>query len=137
MTTAEQVLARTIRVGDCMIWQGAVQSSGYGSVFAGNGRRTLLAHRLVFTEMVGPIEDGLTVDHLCRQKLCQNVFHMELVTASENSRRRFIAQTHCKHNHPLSGENVRIQSRADGHNRRVCLTCQRRNNESYRAAHAA
>ena len=80
MIGADGILARCIREDDCMIWQGAKNSSGYGSVGAGVKGKTLLAHRVVFTEMVGPIEDGLTVDHLCMRKLCMNIWHMKLVT---------------------------------------------------------
>ncbi len=130
---ADAILARTIREGDCQIWQGAVQSSGYGSVSSGVRSRSLLAHRVVFTEMVGPIEEGMTVDHLCSNKLCQNVFHMELVTRGENSRRKHERQTHCLKGHLLSGENLRTSMKHDGHERRVCMTCHREHTAAYRA----
>lgn len=129
---ADQILARTIRVGDCQIWQGAVQNKGYGSVRS-NGGKSQLAHRVVFTEMVGPIEDGLTVDHLCCNKLCQNVFHMELVTRAENSRRKNERQTHCIKGHELAGENLRTSMKHDGHERRVCMACHREHTAAYRA----
>ena len=125
MTGAEAILARCVREDDCMIWQGATNSSGYGSVAAGVKGKTLLAHRVVFTEMVGPIEDGLTVDHLCMRKLCMNYWHMELVTRAENSRRAIAAKTHCKRGHALSGENVRLYTRANGQTSRVCRSCKR------------
>jgi len=129
---ADQILARTVREGDCQIWQGAVQSSGYGSVGVGN-HKTQLAHRVIFTEMVGPIEEGLTVDHLCCNKRCMNVFHIELVTRAENSRRKNERQTHCIAGHPLSGSNLRTSLKRDGHVHRVCNTCQRGYAAAYRA----
>lgn len=129
---AAAILARTVRVDDCQIWQGAVQSSGYGSVNGGEGK-SLLAHRVVFTEMVGPIEEDLTVDHLCANKLCMNVFHMELVTRSENSRRKNERQTHCVKGHELAGDNLRFSRKSDGHTRRVCMTCHRAHTAAYRA----
>ena len=132
---AVEILARTVREGDCQIWQGAVQSSGYGSVAGGRKGLTLLAHRVVFTELVGPIPEGMTVDHLCMRKTCMNYFHMELVTRAENVRRKHRTQTHCKWNHPLSGDNVRLYTRPSGLTYRICLTCQHDRGAAWRAAH--
>lgn len=128
---ADEILARTVREGDCQIWQGAANNKGYGSV-RHNGA-SHLAHRVIFTEMVGPIEEGMTVDHLCCNKLCQNVFHMELVTRAENSRRKNERQTHCVAGHLLAGSNLRTSLKSDGHVRRVCVTCQRGFAAAYRA----
>lgn len=73
----------------CWEWTGARQSRGYGRFGIGpRGRmHTYLAHRLTWTWLVGAIPDGLTVDHLCMNKGCQNPMHMELVTRSTNSSR--------------------------------------------------
>jgi hypothetical protein len=74
--------------GECWLWTGAVTSSGYGS-FAYQGR-TQSTHRLAYELLVGPIPDGLTIDHLaepCGNKLCCNPVHMEPVTRLENYRR--------------------------------------------------
>ena len=128
---ADQILARTVREGDCQTWQGATNNKGYGSV-RHNGA-THLAHRFIFTEMVGPIEGGMTVDHLCANKLCQNVFHMELVTRSENARRKNERQTRCLNGHELAGDNLRTSMKRDGHERRVCMTCHRQHTAAYRA----
>lgn len=133
---ADRILARTVREGDCHVWQGAVQSSGYGSVASGVKGKTVLAHRAIFLELVGPIEDGLTVDHLCQNKLCMNVFHMEIVTRSENARRKIAWQTHCKRGHELSGDNLRLQTRKTGRTHRVCRACAQLLNEESRARRA-
>lgn len=45
------------------------------------------AHRFAWADRRGPIPEGLTVDHLCFNRRCQNPGHMEIVTRSENSRR--------------------------------------------------
>jgi hypothetical protein len=85
-TTSEafvtRALSRTVRMGDCLIWQGCVQRSGYGQV-TWNQRRWLL-HRAMWTALRGPIPADLTIDHLCRERLCVNVEHMEVVTMTEN-----------------------------------------------------
>ena len=110
--------------GDCWIWTGAVNNQGYGSAAAGGHNRSMLAHRKAYEATRGPIPAGLTIDHLCRQKLCQNVNHMEIVTRAENSRRANAEQTHCKKGHPLTGDNLYEQRRGDRIHR-VCRTCQR------------
>lgn len=45
------------------------------------------AHRVVYERTHGPIPDGLTVDHICRNKGCTTPSHLEAVTAAENTRR--------------------------------------------------
>lgn len=130
---AARILERCVPDGDCLIWQGATNSRGYGCVSGGRKGNTLLAHRVVFTEEVGPIEDGMTVDHMCTNKLCMNVFHMQLVTASENSKLKNERQTHCKNGHALSGENLRLNKKKTGYVHRVCRTCQAEAMRQHRA----
>lgn len=42
-------------------------------------------HRFVWEAKYGPIADGLTINHLCKNRGCQNVAHMELLTKSEHA----------------------------------------------------
>lgn len=70
---------------DCIVWQGAQNSKGYGC-FAVN-RVVHLAHRVAWEDTHGPIPEGLTIDHKCRVRACVNVEHMELVSNQENVRR--------------------------------------------------
>jgi hypothetical protein len=72
----------------CWIWQRA-RSGDYGCIWrnVAGQRRPTLAHRLSYEHHVGPIEEGLTIDHLCETKLCVNPDHLEPVSSGENSRR--------------------------------------------------
>lgn len=70
----------------CWLWTGAVVGDGYGRF-----SHDLYAHRYAYELLVGPIPDGLHIDHLCRTPLCVNPAHMEPVTAAENNRRRSAA----------------------------------------------
>lgn len=72
----------------CWRWLGHCLSSGYGRV----GARGILAHRLAYEELVGPIPDGLEIDHLCRNRGCVNPAHLEPVTHVENLRRAHLAR---------------------------------------------
>lgn len=47
-------------------------------------RRLALAHRVAYEMFVGPIVDGMTLDHLCHRTDCVNPYHLEQVTNSVN-----------------------------------------------------
>ena len=60
-------------------------SSGYGIVTICG--KKYYTHRVAYEELVGPIPDGLVLDHLCRNRRCCNPEHLEPVTDGENTRR--------------------------------------------------
>lgn len=59
--------------------------NGYGRLRR-NGR-SIPAHRYSYEVRVGPIPEGLELDHLCRNTQCVNPDHLEPVTGAENRRR--------------------------------------------------
>ena len=122
---------------ECWEWQGCVNSKGYGCTAGGRKGYNVLTHRKAYQTLVGAIPAGLTIDHLCMNKVCVNTDHMEVVTRAENSRRKNAAQTHCKHGHPLSGENLYLKHRRSGRVDRVCLTCHRKWQREMKAKRAA
>ncbi len=106
----------------CWYWTGAVTSKGYGSVAAGG--KVVSTHRRAYELLVGPIPDGLQIDHLCENKRCCNPAHLEAVTGLVNmSRTAQARKTHCINGHPLSGTNLLIKPRANGKVIRNCRTC--------------
>lgn len=73
----------------CWLWTGSTNLCGYGQ-FCVVRSRPIGAHRAAMHLLRGmPIRPGrdLQFDHLCRNKLCVNPDHLELVTARENVRR--------------------------------------------------
>lgn len=72
-------------LGRCWNWVGDVNHSGY-AVYKTTGRGSG-AYRFVYEMHVGPVPDGLELDHLCRNRLCVNPAHLEPVTHQENCRR--------------------------------------------------
>lgn len=126
-STSERFWAKVLKLSDCWLWVGSLGSSGYGQ-FKGKP-----AHRFAYTEMRGPIPDGLVLDHLCREEVCVNPWHLEPVTVHENTMRGFgpapdlRRRSACKNGHPLEGDNLRI--RPDGS--RKCLACHREWQRAY------
>ena len=74
--------------GFCWNWTAGTSAKGYGCFRLGghDGKRTS-AHRVAYELLVGPIPDGLELDHLCRNRRCVNPDHLEPVTGDENKRR--------------------------------------------------
>lgn len=107
----------------CALWDGPTDRDGYGRVFADG--RTQMAHRWIYLTTVGPIADGLELDHLCGVRSCVAVDHLEPVTHQENIRRSYErrdARTHCKHGHPFDEANT---YRPPSSSRRCCRACNR------------
>ena len=104
----------------CWIWSGAI-NNGYGRAYIAG--RLFYAHRVVYEVIVGPIPEGLELDHLCRVRACVNPAHLEPVTRAENLRRGLKGEltTRCPAGHPYDGANTR--KRSNGH--RVCRACHR------------
>jgi hypothetical protein len=95
-------LTRVSRQADgCWRFTGPIGSHGYG-VF-GAGGRLWRAHCFAYESLVGPVPQGLQLDHLCRNKWCVSPAHLEPVSGSENmlrrpeSRKRF-----CRHGHAMT-----------------------------------
>ncbi len=126
----------------CLLWTGEIIRNGYGRFFVRkNSKKKIrpMAHRWIFEYLKGPIPEGLELDHLCRTRACVEVNHLEPVTSRVNVLRgeteaaRNKAKTHCKHGHPLSGDNLFYDSQGY----RQCRICQRRANRKYYYANHA
>ena len=80
--------------GDCLVWGGEDNGRGYGYItlrLDGTRKRTG-AHRAAWICANGDIPGMMDIDHLCKQKRCINTRHMELVSVSVNTYRKFDRQ---------------------------------------------
>jgi hypothetical protein len=113
-------------LGPCWVWQGAPGENGYGYFWYDDKKR--LAHRFSFELFIGPIPDGLTLDHLCRVTMCVHPRHLEPVTDRVNILRgtgpgaRNALATECAYGHPFDTENTYWYPNGD----RGCRACIRR-----------
>ena len=123
----------------CWLWRGAIKPDGYGQVRR-HPRRNIYAHRFAYELEVGPIPEGLTLDHLCRVRACVRPSHLEPVTMLENLRRGNgvgavnSRKTHCPRGHEYNVANTRYYR-----GERNCRACDRarRRRRSGRQAVAA
>lgn len=125
-----RILAHTDRTStDCWLWTRTRDTFGYGQIkVAGKPRR---AHVIAYEQWIGPVPDGLELDHLCRVRHCVNPLHLEPVTHAENTRRAVYPPrrgTHCKYGHPLD---------VQGKTQQRCSICSREHGRASRARRKA
>jgi hypothetical protein len=130
----------------CRLWTGTGNPGGYGQ-FSYYGKM-YLAHRFIYEHTVGPIPNGLRLDHTChnidlscpggvtcKHRRCVTVSHLEPVTDAENSQRGRNSgsthpnslKTHCINGHPFNESNTRVSN-----GERVCKACKRDNSRNHR-----
>jgi hypothetical protein len=121
----------------CRVWTGGIKgSSGYGNVW--DGEKSVSAHRLSYETFVGPIPDGMHIDHLCRNRSCIKPSHLDVVTNAENAKRGLTSvhnmmKTYCPAGHPYSGANLYVLPSGS----RACKECSRERGRAYRLRLAA
>ena len=113
----ERFFRKVTVTDDCWLWTGGIAGQ-YGQFRCKDKR--VPAHRFSYEMFVGPIPEGLFVDHLCCVKRCVKPTHLEPVTHAENMRRaRRSNDVHCANGHAWTPENS-YTSKA-GY--RVCRVC--------------
>jgi hypothetical protein len=129
-TIEQSFWERANKAEGCWLWSGSLNDDGYGIL------RRLSAHRYAYELLVGPIPDGMEIDHVCSVRKCVNPAHMEAVTHTENIRRSWVrgncenrrntlaemhkSKTHCPHGHALSGENLVFDTQSGARRCRIC-----------------
>jgi hypothetical protein len=114
--------------GFCWDWAASKNEKGYG-MFWLNSKHSK-AHRVAYELLVGPIPDGMELDHLCRNRACVNPDHLEPVTHAENMARSRAARKHCPHGHEYTEENSWFDKTGE---KRMCRTCMKERGKAQNA----
>lgn len=129
----ERFWAKVQRRGyaECWPWSAGRDRDGYGIFW--NGRRGVRAHRYAYECEVGPIPEGLVIDHLCDNPPCCNPRHMSPTTnranilrgtsPSANNARKSV----CAHGHDLTPQNTYYPPGGGRH----CRECHRERNRAH------
>lgn len=114
----------------CWLFAGVIQAgTGYGLIRISG--RPRMAHRISYEVNIGAIPNGLTLDHLCRNRACVNPGHLEPVTAGVNVLRGIgpsaanARKKTCNQGHAFDEDNTSIMRRPDGRTYRRCNACHR------------
>ena len=93
--------------------------------------RKVRAHRQSYEAAYGPVPAGLELDHLCRQRACNEPRHLEAVTRHENILRgvSFTAQNARKSSCPAGHELPAFEPGG----KRVCVPCRLEAHRRYNA----
>jgi hypothetical protein len=128
---------RVNSITGCWEWTAAT-TDGYGSFGVGRNVQRQ-AHRHAYETLVGPVPDGLELDHLCRVRSCCNPAHVEPVTRQVNCERSPIigkwkaSVTRCPEGHEYNDANTYYDARR---NKRQCRICARAWSRAYRERQA-
>jgi hypothetical protein len=138
----DRVFSRTFVEGECWMWDGAIDQSGYGMFRSGGGVRNgtiLRTHIWSYLYFVADIPAGYQIDHTCHSKVCDlgidcphrrclNPAHLEAVPPHINTDRgRGSKRTHCPCDHEYTVENTYVNPKG----MQVCRACKPRHMAKY------
>lgn len=109
------------------IWRASFGTRGYGQFYLNSYKRAIGAHRAAYELFVGPIPDGLQIDHVCRISACVNPACLEPVTNRMNTQRGEAGGMVliCKNGHPYNEDNTGWKQDKKRGWRRYCRACAR------------
>lgn len=82
LSNSDRFFAKVDKTATCWNWTAKKIHTGYGQFWI-NGGHTV-AHRIAYEWLVGPIPEGMEIDHTCHNRSCVNPAHMRVVTHKQN-----------------------------------------------------
>jgi HNH endonuclease len=122
----DSILSKTqLMPNGCMEWTGFRSQSGYGQAY--NGRRSEVAHRVVYKLAFGEIPEGMQILHSCDNPPCVNPAHLSIGTPRENSLQAVKRRRHAKvqNTHCPQGHSYEEHGRLERNGWRACKLCSR------------
>lgn len=125
LTVKERLLSK-VQVNPetgCWEWTARLFQGGYAQ-FKDSSDKNRGGHVVSYEIHIGPVPEGLVLDHLCRNRKCINPAHLEPVSQQINTLRgegpaaKNAVKTHCLKGHPLDGSNLFISQ-----GKRQCREC--------------
>lgn len=124
----EHFWQKVVRHRDCWIWVGSLTDFGHGQTWDPDAELVVRAHRYAYLKLVGPVPDGLVLDHaVCNTPCCCRPDHLVVTTDRENVLRGSAPtavnarKTHCVNGHEFTPENISWQK--GKRPRRACREC--------------
>lgn len=122
----ERLMVKVKKIDGHWMWNGSLDGNGkYGGFhYKGKQRR---AHRVAWELFVGPIPEGMVLDHMCRVTQCVNPDHLQVVTQRENLligetlQAENAKKTHCIRGHEFNDINTYFTPSGG----RACRPCRR------------
>jgi len=108
-------------LGQVLLSDGCWEFTGYKTVDGYGKLSRALAHRFAYAIWVGPLIDGMDVDHLCRNRSCVRPDHIRLATISENRGQSRRSRPACPQGHAYTPENTYVWRVGT----RQCYACSR------------
>jgi HNH endonuclease len=120
--------ARIDKTDTCWLWTGHLNHKGYARLGGDS------AHRLAYEHFVGPIPEGLTIDHICEVKRCVNPDHLRVMERGENARIAIVKREFCPNGHERTEENL-VWRTMNGRRVRMCRECEKARRRRHYASH--
>jgi HNH endonuclease len=118
--TPESFYRRVEKDGDCLVFVGHRNHDGYGRLrYHG---KLVMAHRLAWAIIRGPIPTGYEIDHICKNRACVNILHLQSITGHQHTVQSNQERWGVFHKH--SGPEHEIRRTRAGHP--YCISCRRK-----------
>ena len=117
-----------------LCWQWLANTFGDGRGQVTYRKQKWQAHKWLWCSLRGNVPEGLELDHLCRNGLCVNPYHLEAVSHQINCQRgqgwsgRNIRKLQCPQGHTYTVENTLFFTRRNGAMGRRCAQCRKDQN---------
>lgn len=120
MSIGDRLWSKINITNSCWNWTASTDKDGYGQFRKKKDGRWTMAksHRVVYESIIGKIDQGMVLDHICENKKCVNPLHMQKTNHGDHMRRHANNRTNCRRGHEKTTENTYTWNE-----NKYCLKC--------------